>query len=132
MIMNDIHIAGTGLWYPNEVITNDEIVSSFNSYVDIFNKENKSQIDNREIQPLDYSSSAFIEKASGIKTRHVIDKKNILDVSKMMPSVQHEDESRLSIHAVAGIEAAKKAMKQANLTAEDIDGVILGLSLIHI
>ena len=128
MIMNDIHIAGTGLWYPNEVITNDEIVSSFNSYVDIFNKENKSQIDKGEIQPLDYSSSAFIEKASGIKTRHVIDKKNILDVSKMMPSVQHEDESRLSIHAVAGIEAAKKAMKQANLTAEDIDGVILGTS----
>ena len=71
MIMNDIHIAGTGLWYPNEVITNDEIVSSFNSYVDIFNKENKSQIDKGEIQPLDYSSSAFIEKASGIKTRHV-------------------------------------------------------------
>ena len=128
MIMNDIHIAGTGLWYPNEVITNDEIVSSFNSYVDIFNKENKSQIDNGEIQPLDYSSSAFIEKASGIKTRHVIDKKNILDVSKMMPSVQHEDESRLSIHAVAGIEPAKKAMKQANLTPEDIDGVILGTS----
>ena len=128
MTMNDIHIAGTGLWYPNEVITNDEIVSSFNSYVDIFNADNKEQIESGEIEPLDYSSSEFIEKASGIKTRHVIDKKNILDVSKMMPSVQHEDESRLSIHAIAGIEAAKKAMQQANVTTDDIDGVILGTS----
>ena len=84
MTMNDIHIAGTGLWYPNEVITNDEIVSSFNSYVDIFNADNKEQIESGEIEPLDYSSSEFIEKASGIKTRHVIDKKNILDVSKII------------------------------------------------
>ena len=40
--MNDIHIAGTGIWFPDEVITNDEIVSSFNSYVDNFNEENKN------------------------------------------------------------------------------------------
>ena len=46
----------------------------------------------------------------------------------MMPCVKHEDESRLSIHAVAGINAAKKAMKQANVSASDIDGVILGTS----
>ena len=50
MTMNDIHIAGTGLWYPNEVITNDEIVSSFNSYVDIFNADNKEQIESGEIK----------------------------------------------------------------------------------
>ena len=126
--MNDIHIAGTGIWFPDEVITNDEIVSSFNSYVDNFNNENKNSINNGDILAMEYSSSAFIEKASGIKTRHVIDKKNILDIEKMMPSVKHEDESRLSIHAIAGIEAAKKAMKQANVSADEIDGVILGTS----
>ena len=27
--MSDVHIAGTGIWFPEEVITNDEIVSSF-------------------------------------------------------------------------------------------------------
>ena len=32
--MQDIYIAGTGIWYPEDIITNDEIVSSFNSYVD--------------------------------------------------------------------------------------------------
>ena len=25
--MEEIHIAGTGIWYPDEIITNDEIVS---------------------------------------------------------------------------------------------------------
>jgi len=128
MTMSEIHIIGTGIWYPDEIISNDEIVNSFNSYVDNFNDDNKDKIANGELLPLEYSSSAFIEKASGIKNRRVIDKKNILDINKMMPCVKHEDESRLSIHAVAGINAAKKAMKQANVSASDIDGVILGTS----
>ena len=35
--MEEIHIAGTGIWYPDDIITNDEIVLSFNKYVDNFN-----------------------------------------------------------------------------------------------
>ena len=126
--MEEIHIAGTGIWYPEDVITNDEIVISFNKYVDNFNEVNKDSISSGIFNKLEHSSVEFIEKASGIKTRHVVDKKNILDVDRMMPSLKHEDESRLSIHAVAGIEAAKKAMKQADVTPDDIDAVILGTS----
>ena len=70
-----IHIAGTGIWYPEETINNKEIVSSFNSYVDHFNNTNKDKIESGQLEKLDYSSTEFIEKASGIKTRHVIDKK---------------------------------------------------------
>jgi len=124
----EIHIAGTGVWYPEDIITNDEIVNSYNNYVDIYNQENKDSISNGKINPLEHSSVEFIEKASGIKTRHVIDKENILDVNRMMPALKHEDESRLSIQAFAGIEAAKKAMEQANVTEDDIDAVILGTS----
>ena len=123
-----IHIAGTGIWYPEETINNEEIVSSFNSYVDHFNSTNKNKIENGELEKLDYSSTEFIEKASGIKTRHVIDKKNILDINRMMPAVLHEDESKLSIHAEVGIKAAQVAMKNANVTSSDIDAVILGTS----
>tara|TARA_B100001057_G_scaffold388049_1_gene395418 strand:- start:668 stop:1780 length:1113 start_codon:yes stop_codon:yes gene_type:complete len=126
--MQDIHIAGTGVWYPEDVITNDEIVASFNSYVDNFNSLNKESIASGAVNALDYSSVEFIEKASGIKTRHVIDKKNILDINKMMPSVLHEDQSRISIHAEAAIKAAKKAMESANVSSADIDAVILGTS----
>ena len=126
--MKDIHIAGTGIWYPEDVITNDEIVASFNSFVDNHNESLREENNGGEIQPLEHSSSAFIEKASGIKTRHVIDKKNILDINKMMPGVEHEDETKLSVHAVAGIKAAKKAMLDANVEPADIDAVILGTS----
>jgi beta-ketodecanoyl-[acyl-carrier-protein] synthase len=126
--MKDIHIAGTGIWYPEDTISNDEIVLSFNSYVDNFNTTNKDRIDSGEIEKLEYSSTEFIEKASGIKTRHVIDKKNILDINKMMPSVVHEDKSKMSIHAEVGIKAAQKAMDNAGVTPDDIDAVILGTS----
>ena len=54
--------------------------------------------------------------------------KNILDINRMMPSLKNEDESRMSIQADAGIRAAKIAMKEANVSPEDIDGVILGTS----
>ena len=93
--MEEIHIAGTGIWYPEDVITNDEIVISFNKYVDNFNEVNKDSISSGIFNKLEHSSVEFIEKASGIKTRHVVDKKNILDVDRMMPSLKHEDESRL-------------------------------------
>ena len=126
--MQEIHIAGTGVWYPEDVITNDEIVFSYNAYVDNFNESNKDSIASGDVIALEHSSVEFIEKASGIKTRHVVDKKNILDVDRMMPSLKHEDESRLSIQAIAGIDAAKKAMDQANVTPADIDAVILGTS----
>ena len=126
--MDNIHIAGTGIWHPEEMITNDEIVESYNSYVDNFNHKNADEINNGNMVAMEHSSASFIEKASGIKTRYVIDKKNILDIDKMMPQVEHEDESKLSIHAVVGINAAKKAMEQANVSAADIDGVILGTS----
>ena len=87
--MSEIYIAGTGIWYPDESISNDEIVESFNSYVDTFNAANKDAISNDQTLKLEYSSTEFIEKASGIKTRYVIYKKNILDINKMMPSVVH-------------------------------------------
>ena len=31
--MHNIYIAGTGIWYPKEKISNDELVNSYNSYV---------------------------------------------------------------------------------------------------
>ena len=126
--MSEIYIAGTGIWYPDESISNDEIVKSFNSYVDTFNAANKDAISNDQTLKLEYSSTEFIEKASGIKTRHVIDKKNILDINKMMPSVVHEDESKMSIHAEVGIKAALKALENADMSTSDIDAVILGTS----
>ena len=83
--MENIYIAGTGYWKGDEVVTNDEIVTSFNSYVERFNDQNSQAIEAGAIEPLGPSSVEFIEKASGIKTRYLIDKKNCLDIDVMRP-----------------------------------------------
>ena len=126
--MHNIHIAGTGIWFPDEKISNEELINSYNSYVDLFNDENHSKIQEGLLDSMEYSSIEFVEKASGIKSRHVIDKEGILDINRMMPRVKNEHEDRLSIHAEVGIKAAKKAMKQASVSSSDIDAVIVGSS----
>tara|TARA_B100001063_G_C16754360_1_gene552206 strand:+ start:1132 stop:2247 length:1116 start_codon:yes stop_codon:yes gene_type:complete len=126
--MTNIHIAGTGIWYPQNKISNEELVNSYNLYVDTFNVKNKNDIEVGHVTALEHSSVEFIEKASGIKSRYVIDKEGILDINRMMPRVNNEHEDRLSIHAEAGIKAAKKAMEQAQISTNDIDAVIVGSS----
>ena len=72
-------ISSTGLFTPEETITNEELVESFNAYVERFNAQNAQAIDAGEMEPLQPSSVEFIEKASGIRARHVMAKDPILD-----------------------------------------------------
>ena len=127
-IMHNIYIAGTGIWHPEEKVSNNEIVNSYNSFVEKFNQENKLDIENGSIDAMELSSAEFIEKASGIKSRYVIDKEGILNINRMMPRVKNEHPDRLSIHAEVGIKAAKKAMDQANVGPNEIDAIIVGTS----
>ena len=39
-----IVISGVGVWHPKESITNEELVSSYNAYVDSFNAQNADKI----------------------------------------------------------------------------------------
>jgi beta-ketodecanoyl-[acyl-carrier-protein] synthase len=126
--MSGIHIAGTGIWYPEDKISNFELVESYNKYARRFNIDNSKKIDSGDIIRMEESSVEFIEKASGIESRHVIDKDGILDIDRMMPKVVNEDPDKLSIHAQAGIKAAIKAMVEADVTPQQIDAVIVGTS----
>ena len=119
-------ISGTGLFTPKEYITNDELVESFNAYVDLYNQENEEAINSGDIDPLTHSSTDFIKKASGIEQRYVLDKEGILDISRMKPKLQARDNSDLSIQADMAVEASKDAMKMAGLDSSQIDGVICG------
>lgn len=118
-------ISGTGLFTPSESISNDELVDCFNRYVDQFNQANKHAIEQGQVQALAYSSSAFIEKASGIKNRHVMAKADILDVDKMHPTLTERSDDQLSLQAEIGVAAAQQALAAANKTAKDIDLVIV-------
>ena len=123
--MEDIYISGTGVWTPPHKISNDELVKSFNQYVDLFNTENADQIKSGSINALEHSSSEFIVKASGIKSRYVIEKDSLLDPMRMKPLIKARADDELSFSAEVSVKAAKQALENADLKPTDIDCVIV-------
>ena len=121
-------ICGTGLFVADDVITNEELVTAYNAYVDLQNELNAEQIDSGELEPLQGSSVDFIEKASGIKRRHVINKSGVLDPSRMKPYIRQRSNDEASLQCEMGMVAAKQAMTAANKTAADIDMLIVACS----
>ncbi len=121
-------ISGTGLYTPRESISNEELVAAFNSWVDIFNEDNAEAIAEGLEQPKTHSSAEFIEKASGIRSRFVLDKAGILDPHRMTPSIPERADSELSVMAEIGVEAAKEALHMAGIDGSDLDAVIVAAS----
>ncbi len=121
-------ISSTGLFTPEETITNEELVESFNAYVERFNAQNAQAIDAGEMEPLQTSSVEFIEKASGIKARHVMAKEPILDPEIMAPRWPERSNEDLSILAEIGMKAARQALERAGRDAADVDAVLCAAS----
>jgi beta-ketodecanoyl-[acyl-carrier-protein] synthase len=121
-------IRSTGLWTPEESITNEELVESFNAYVAKYNAEHASAIEAGELAPLAPSSVEFVEKASGIKARYVVDKAGVLDIERMVPFIPERSNDEISILAEIGVKACHDALERAGKTAEDVDGVIVAAS----
>lgn len=128
MSVHNVVISGTGLYTPANSISNDELVASFNAYVQQFNADNAEAIARGEIEALSESSTAFIEKASGIKSRFVIDKDGILDPQRMVPRIPERSNDEWGILCEMAVGAAKEALQRAGKTVADIDGVIVACS----
>ena len=120
-----IVISGTGLWTPPNVITNSELVASYNAWVEKFNAEHAAEIAAGKMEEKPTSSERFIEKASGIKSRFVYTREGILDVDRMRPKFPERKEEELSNQAEIGVYAAREAMAAAGKSAADIDAVIV-------
>lgn len=118
-------ISGVGVWHPKDSITNEELVDSYNAYVDAFNEENKAQIESGDVAAKPYSSAEFIEKASGIKSRYIYQKEGALDITRMKPKIAPRSDDELSHQAEIAVEAAKLALASANVSANEIDAVIV-------
>ena len=121
-------ITGTGIFTPEQVITNAELVTAFNAYVDLFNAENAAAIEAGEVEAKEYSSEDFIFKASGIEQRYVIDKKGVLDPKVMHPLLRQRSDDEPSLMAEMAVDAAQKALKAAGKSANDIGAVICAAS----
>jgi beta-ketodecanoyl-[acyl-carrier-protein] synthase len=123
-----VAISGTGLYTPPHSITNAELVASFNAFVRRHNDEHHAEIAAGTMPALQESSVEFIEKASGIKARYVIDKAGTLDPRRMTPDIPERANDQLSVLAEIGVAAAQQAMERAGRTPADIDGVICAAS----
>ena len=121
-------ISATGLFTPEESITNEELVASFNEFVDRHNAANADAIAAGEVEALSYSSVEFIEKASGIKARHVMSKAPILDPETMCPRIDDRPDDVVSIMAEIGVTAAKQALERAGRSPADVDAVLCAAS----
>ncbi|KIN62002.1 3-oxoacyl-(Acyl carrier protein) synthase [Sulfitobacter noctilucicola] len=121
-------ITGTGVFTPDQVITNAELVESFNAYADLYNAENAAAIEAGDLPAKEHSSEGFIYKASGIEQRYVIDKEGILDPKVMHPLLRQRSDEEPGLMAEMALDAAKKALKAAGKTAQDVDAVICAAS----
>ncbi len=121
-------ISSTGLFTPEESITNEELVESFNEYVARYNAANADAIAAGEMEPLEPSSVEFIEKASGIKARHVMAKEPILDPDVMAPRWEERPDEELSILAEIGVAAAREALERVGRDPKDVDAVLCAAS----
>lgn len=123
-----IRITATSVYHPNQAISNAELVESFNAYVEHYNQQNADKIASGELTALQPSSVEFIEKASGIKSRYVVEKSGILDIQRMRPCLAERPNEELSLQAEIGVKVAQQVMQQAGVTGDDIDAVILACS----
>ncbi|MEQ8516527.1 MAG: beta-ketoacyl-ACP synthase III [Chromatocurvus sp.] len=126
--MTDVVISGTGLYTPRESVSNAELVAAFNAWADRHNAENAEAIASGEKIAQPHSSVAFIEKASGIRSRYVVNKSGILDPARMAPSIPERSNDSPSIMCEMAVAAARDAMAMAGVDPGDIDGVLVAAS----
>jgi len=121
-------ITGSGVFTPENVITNEELVTAFNAYADRWNAENAEAIVAGDVLAKAHSSTDFIVAASGIEQRYVMDKEGVLDPDRMFPRLAERPDDAPSLMAEMGVAAARIALDKAGLDAGQIDAVFCAAS----
>ena len=101
---------------------------SFNAYVDRFNNAHQDAIIKGEIAAKTHSNADFIREASGIEQRYVVDKKGILDPTRMSPRLESRPDDAPSLMAEMGVDAITKALAQSGRDPADIDLILCAAS----
>lgn len=122
---NEVVISGAGLWTPEHVLTNTELVEVLNRYADTYNSQHAQAIEAGEVDAVATSDPDFIEKASGIRQRYVYEKDGILDPERMRPRIPERGDDELSHQAEMALAAARKALAAARRDGPEIDAVIV-------
>jgi len=117
-------ITGAGVWHPEHVLTNAELCVAFNEFVRRANAAGAQP-------PLKESSPEFIERASGIQRRYIVDKTGVLDPERMCPNVPERPDDQLSVQAEFAVHAISRALAAAGRVGEDVDLVVCGTSMLQ-
>jgi beta-ketodecanoyl-[acyl-carrier-protein] synthase len=122
--MKNVVISGTGLYTPPHIISNAELVESFNRYVGLYNARHAQDIAAGQVEALQTSSVEFIEKASGIQQRYVLEKQGVLDPTRMKPRFAPRRDDELSLMAEIAVDAGRQALAAAGREGGEVDGVL--------
>lgn len=117
--MTRIAISATGLFTPPAVISNEELVDSFNAWVDLENARGGKY---------EKSSAEFVVKASGIHRRHVMDRAGILNPEIMAPRIPERAPDEHSVQCEMALAAARPALEHAGVEPSSVDLVIVACS----
>lgn len=126
--MRQAAIAATGLYVPPQSVSNAELVQTFNAYVGAYNLAHAAAIASGALEALIPSSVEFIEKASGIKSRYVVDKTGVVDPAVMRPALPERPNDEISILAEIAVAAARDAIDRWGKGADEIGAVICAAS----
>ncbi len=123
-----VSITGTGLFTPDESISNAELAASLTASVEKWNADHADEIAAGSIVARELPDEEFIEKASGIASRYVMEKSGVLDPDRMRPRLPLRTEDELGIQAEMSLPAIHEALDQAGRSPSDVDAVIVGCS----
>ncbi|MCO4318724.1 beta-ketoacyl-ACP synthase III [Phyllobacterium sp. 21LDTY02-6] len=126
--MHKVVISGTGVFTPEQTISNAELVKAFNSYAENENRRYADEIAAGTREAIAMSDEDFIVRASGIERRHVLDKRGILDPQIMHPVLPERSDEELSVMAEMALSAAGIALKRAGRVPAQVDAVICAAS----
>ena len=126
--MHTAVIAATGLYTPPQAVSNAELVEAFNAYVERHNARHAEEIAAGAVEALAPSSPEFIVKASGIKSRYVVDKTGVLDPEVMAPRLAERGDEELSLLAEMAVHAARDALEAWGGDRQRIGAVLCAAS----
>ena len=126
--MSHAVIAATGLFTPEQSISNAELVAAYNAWAERFNADHAAGIAAGEVTELTPSSVEFIEKASGIRSRFVLDKAGVLDPDRMTPHIPERSNDELSVLAEMAVKAAQEAITAWGKPVSEIGAVLCAAS----
>lgn len=128
MTTKRICISGSGLYTPPESVSNDELVATYNTWATAQNAGHAAEIAAGTAQAIPLSSSEFIVKASGIESRHTVDRAGVMDPDFMRPRIRTRTNDEPSLMCEMGLAAARQSLADAHRATADVDAVFVACS----